>query len=102
MNISEDEKRRRESQRQPIREFVADFQASEEAVLAAAEGAVIEAIRRNYPVVAGCAIQSGTMTGRLTLDLLFDLTPGRKVVEVHAVVQPPPIASTIRREVAVS
>ena len=102
MNICEEEKRRRQESRRGLQDLVADSQDTEAAVLAAAEQAAIETIRRNYPVVAGCAIQSGTMVGTLTMEIRFDLTPNKKVVEVCAIVQPPPIASTIRREVTPS
>lgn len=100
MNIDQAERERREKHRQALRAVVADLQDAEADVVAAAEAAVIELIRRNYPVVVGCALQSGSMGGLLTLEIAFDLKPGSKAVEVRAVVQPPPIASTVRREVA--
>lgn len=78
---------------------VADLQDTEVAVIEAAEKVTAEVIRRNYPVVVGCAIQAGLMTGKLTLELQFDLTPGHKAVEVRGCVQPSPIISTIRHEV---
>ena len=98
MNISEEEKQCRGGERQAFRDLVADFQASETAVLETAEKGTAEAIRLKLPVLMGCAIAAGTMRGKLTLEIMFDFTPRQKAVEVCAVVEPPPIVSITRTE----
>jgi hypothetical protein len=98
MNISAEEKQCRGGERQAFRDLVADFQASETAVLEAAEKNTAEAIRLKLPAVMGYAIAAGTMSGKLTLEIMFDFTPRQKAVEVRAVVEPPAIVSIKRTE----
>jgi hypothetical protein len=98
MNGPHQEIEKRNARRRELEATVDDFQRSEPVIVEAAENAVREAIALNFPIIKGCALQSGHMKGKLTLEISFDLTPGHKSVEVRGCVQPPPVTTITRKE----
>lgn len=89
----------RKAGKKKLADLVDDFQRAEPALVKTAEELACELIRRHFPLIQGCALQSGHMKGKLTLEILFDLTPNHKAVEVRPCVQPPPVTGLERREI---
>lgn len=99
MNGPHAEVEKRKADRERLKPIVADFQKAEPVLVKTAEELACELIRRHFPLIQGCAMQSGHMKGRLTLEVLFDLTPSHKAVEVRGCVQPPPVQTLERKEI---
>lgn len=99
MNGPQSEIDRRKKEREKLAGVVEDFQRAEPVLVKTAEESVCEIIRRQFPLIQGCALQSGHMKGKLTLEVLFDLTPQHKAVEVRGCVVPPPVATMEKRDI---
>lgn len=98
MNGPQHEIDKRKAERKKLEALVDDFQRAEPVLVKTAEDLLCEMVRRHFPLIQGCALQSGFMKGVLTLEVLFDLTPGKKAVEVRPLIKPPPVTGLERKE----
>jgi len=99
MNGTPEANDQRKSRRKQLEDLAADFQKAEPALIKEAEQMACKMIRLKLPLIQACAIQSGHMTGKLNIEVLFDLTPKKKRVEVRGFVQPPPVTAIEKKDV---
>jgi hypothetical protein len=93
MNSTPEENAQRKDERKKAEALVLTFQQVEPAMLKKAEQLVANTIRRHFPMIKGCALQSGHLKGKLTLEIVFDLTPGKASVRVGGLMPPPPVTT---------
>lgn len=89
----------RAAEKKRVESIVHDFQAAEPVLIKEAEELMCAMVRKHFPSIQGIALQSGYMKGKLTIEVLFDLTPKKKGVEVRGLIQPPPITSMERKDI---
>jgi hypothetical protein len=83
--------------RKRIEELVAALRLSAPRLVQDAEELTGKILRKNIPIIQASAVQSGHMSGRLSLEVSFDLTPGKGWVQVRGHIQPPPISSVEKK-----
>lgn len=100
MNAPQDEVQKRKSESDRIRLIFEDFRRSEQPLIDQATVEFESVLTEAMPRLHGYALESGSMIQRATVEVVVDLSTGKKSVTINCITTPPPCSISRSRDIS--